>query len=150
MPQSLSLTLIHLVFSTKDRMPLLTPDIRPDLYAYLSTIARHEDGECYRIGGVADHVHLAIRLSRTMSVSTLVGELKTSSSRWLKEQHPSLSKFSWQRGYGAFSIGPKDLEAVLAYIDGQEEHHKTRTFQDEYRQFLRQYGIGFDERYVWD
>lgn len=131
-------------------MRILTPDIRPELYACLSTIARHEDGECYRIDGVTDLVHLAIRLSRTMSVSTLVSELKTSSSRWLKDQHPSLSRFSWQRGYGAFSIGPKDLEAVLAYLDGQEEHHKTRNFQDEYRQSLRQYGISFDERYVCD
>lgn len=150
MPQSLSLTLVHLVFSTKDRMPLLTPDIRPDLYAYLATIARHDDGECYRVGGVEDHVHLAVRLSRTISIADLVSQLKSASSKWLKEQSPALAKFSWQRGYGAFSIGPKDLETVTTYIDGQEEHHRTRTFQDEYRQFLRQYRIEFDERYVWD
>lgn len=150
MPQSLSLNLVHLIFSTKDRMSLLTPEIRSQLHAYLATIARHGDGECYRVGGVADHVHLAIRLSRTLALADLVSELKTSSSKWLKEQVPGLSKFSWQRGYGAFSIGPKDLEAVLAYIDGQEEHHRTKTFQDEYRGFLRHYGIEFDERHVWD
>jgi putative transposase len=150
MPQSLSLNLLHLVFSTKDRMPLLTPDVRPQLHAYLATVARHGDGECYRVGGVADHVHLALRLSRTVCLADLVSELKTSSTKWLKEQAPGLSKFSWQRGYGAFSIGPKDLEAVIAYIDGQEEHHRTKTFQDEYRGFLRHYGIEFDERYVWD
>jgi REP element-mobilizing transposase RayT len=150
MPQSLSLNLIHLVFSTKDRMPLLTPDIRPQLNAYLATIARHGDGECYRVGGVADHVHLALRLSRTVCLADLVSELKTSSSKWLKEQSPALTKFSWQRGYGAFSIGPKDLESVLSYIDGQEEHHRTKTFQEEYRSFLKHYGIEFDERYVWD
>lgn len=150
MPQSLSLNLVHLIFSTKDRMSLLTPEIRPKLHAYLATIARHGDGECYRVGGVADHVHLAIRLSRTVTLADLVSELKTSSSKWLKEQASGLSTFSWQRGYGAFSIGPKDLDAVLAYIDGQEEHHRTKTFQEEYRGFLKHYGIEFDERYVWD
>ncbi len=150
MPQSLSLNLVHLVFSTKDRMPLITSDVLPNLHAYLATVARKNDGECYRVGGVTDHVHLALRLSRTVALADLVSELKTSSSKWMKEQGPGLSKFSWQRGYGAFSIGPKDLEAVLAYIDGQEEHHRTKTFQDEYRSFLRHYGIEFDERYVWD
>jgi REP element-mobilizing transposase RayT len=150
MPQSLSLNLVHLVFSTKDRMPLITPDVLPQLHAYLATVARHGDGECYRVGGVADHVHFALRLSRTMALADLVSELKTSSTKWLKEQSPGLSKFSWQRGYGAFSIGPKDLETVLAYIDGQAEHHRTKTFQDEYRGFLRHYGVEFEERYVWD
>lgn len=150
MPQSLSLNLVHLIFSTKDRMALLTPEIRPQLHAYLAHVARHGDGECYRVGGMADHVHLALRLSRTVALADLVSELKTSSSKWLKEQSPALSKFSWQRGYGAFSIGPKDLESVLSYIDGQEEHHRTRTFQEEYRGFLKHYGIEFDERYVWD
>jgi putative transposase len=150
MPQSLSLTIIHLVFSTKDRMPLLTPEILPDLHAYLATVARHNDGECYRVGGVADHVHLAVRLSRTQTIADLVSELKTSSSRWLKDKSPALSKFAWQRGYGNFSVGPRDLDPLIAYIDGQEEHHRTRTFQEEYRNFLRHYGIEFDERYVWD
>jgi putative transposase len=150
MPQSLSLTIIHLVFSTKDRMPLLTPDIRHELHAYLATVARHDDGECFRVGGVADHVHLAVRLSRTQSIADLVSELKTSSSKWLKDKSSTLSKFAWQRGYGAFSVGPRDLDAVIAYIDDQEEHHRTKTFQEEYRGFLAKYGIGFDERYVWD
>lgn len=150
MPQSLSLTIIHLVFSTKDRMSLLTPEILPDLHAYLATVARHADGECYRVGGVADHVHLALRLSRTQTIADLVSELKTSSSKWLKDKSPALSKFAWQRGYGNFSVGPRDLDALIAYIDGQEEHHRTRTFQEEYRNFLRNYGIEFDERYVWD
>ena len=150
MPQSLSLNLVHLIFSTKDRMPLITRDVRPQLHAYLATVARHGDGECYRVGGVADHVHLAVRLSRTVALSDLVSELKTSSSKWIKERSPELSKFSWQRGYGAFSIGPKDLDAVLDYIDRQEEHHRRKTFQEEYQGFLRHYGLEFDERYVWD
>ena len=150
MPQSLSFVLVHVVFSTKDRAPVLDVDVRAQLHAYLATVARNRDCECYRAGGVADHVHLAIRLSRTLTVANLVGELKTSSSKWLKTLSPTLANFAWQRGYGAFSVGPSDLEALRGYIDGQEKHHQTRTFQDEFRAFLAKYGLEFDERYVWD
>ncbi len=139
-----------MVFSTKDRSPTLGTAIRPALHAYLSTVARNADCECYRVGGVADHVHLAIRLSRTLTVAKLVEELKISSSKWLKTQSPELAGFAWQRGYGAFSVSPSDLEGLRHYIDTQEEHHCTRTFQDEYRAFLAKYGIDYDERYVWD
>ena len=150
MPQSLSYLLIHIVFSTKDRAPILDASILPDLHAYLATVARNADCECYRVGGVADHVHLAIRISRTITMAQLVEELKTSSSKWLKTQSPTLARFAWQRGYGAFSVGPSDLEALRNYIDTQEEHHRTHTFQEEYRAFLKRYGVEFDERYVWD
>jgi len=150
MPQSLSYLLTHIVFSTKDRTPLLEATVRPALHAYLATVARNMDCECFRVGGVADHVHLAVRLSRTITMAQLIEELKTSSSKWLKAQSPALAAFAWQRGYGAFSVGPSDLSALLHYIDTQEEHHRTRTFQDEYRAFLTKYGIEFDERYVWD
>jgi putative transposase len=150
MPQSLSFVLVHLVFSTKDRFTCLGPSIRPSLHAYLATVARNQGNECYRAGGVADHVHMAIRLSRTVAIAGLVEEVKTSSSKWLKTTSPELANFAWQRGYGAFSVGPADLNALIAYIDGQEEHHRTRSFQEEYRAFLTKYGIQFDERYVWD
>jgi putative transposase len=150
MPQSLSFLLIHVVFSTKDREPVLDPAIRPALYAYLATVARNADCECYQVSGVSDHVHLAIRLSRTITTAKLVEELKTSSSKWLKTQSPALATFAWQRGYGAFSVGASDLEALRQYIDNQEEHHRKRTFQEEYRAFLTKYGIEYDERYVWD
>jgi putative transposase len=150
MPQSLSFILIHLIFSTKDRAPILEPSVRPDLHAYLATVSRDLDCECYRVGGVADHVHLALRLSRTVTVAKVVEELKTSSSRWLKTEARELAEFAWQRGYGAFSVSPSHLEALLTYIDSQEEHHRERSFQDEYRAFLKKYGISYDERYVWD
>jgi putative transposase len=150
MPQSLSYLLTHIVFSTKDRAPVLDATVRPALHAYLATVTRKVDCECFRAGGVADHVHLAVRFSRTLTMAKLIEELKTSSSKWLKTQSPALAAFAWQRGYGAFSVGPSDLNALLHYIDTQEEHHKTRTFQDEYRAFLKKYGIEFDERYVWD
>ncbi|HEY4357993.1 MAG TPA: IS200/IS605 family transposase [Acidobacteriaceae bacterium] len=150
MPQSLALVLVHLIFSTKDRAPLLDVAVRPDLYAYMSTIARNAGCECFRAGGVADHIHLAIRLPRTKSIAEVVEELKVSSSIWLKTQSPRLTKLSWQSGYGAFSIGPADLNAVIAYIDAQEAHHSKQTFQEELRAFLTKYGVEFDERYVWD
>ena len=150
MPQSLSYLLTHIVFSTKDRTPVLDATVRPAMHAYLATVARNVDCECFRVGGVADHVHLAVRLSRTLTMAKLIEELKTSSSKWIKTQSPALAAFAWQRGYGAFSVGPSDLNALLHYIDTQEEHHRTRTFQDEYRAFLAKYGIEYDERYVWD
>lgn len=151
MPQSLSFALIHVIFSTKDRLPFLVADtVRASLHAYLATVARNMDCECYRVGGVADHVHLAVRISRTITIAKLVEELKTSSSRWLKTQSPGLEKFAWQRGYGAFSVGPTDLPALENYIEGQEAHHRVKTFQEEYRAFLTKYGIPYDEKYMWD
>ena len=150
MPQSLDNVLLHLVFSTKDRLPCLGASVLPAPHAYLATVARNAGCECPRAGGVADHVHLAVQFSRTITIATLVEELKTSSSKWLKTQSPRLSGFAWQRGYGVFSVGPSDRDALLAYIDNQEEHHRVRTFQDEYRAFLTKYAVAYDERYVWD
>ncbi|NJN31548.1 MAG: IS200/IS605 family transposase [Synechococcales cyanobacterium RM1_1_8] len=150
MPQSLSYLLTHIVFSTKDRAPLLDATVRPALHAYLATVARNVDCECFRVGGVADHVHLAVRLSRTITMAQLVEKLKTSSSKWLKTQSSALASFSWQRGYGAFSVGRSDLDALLHYIDNQEKHHHTGSFQNEYRAFLTKYNIEYDERYVWE
>jgi REP element-mobilizing transposase RayT len=150
MPQSLANVVLHLVFSAKDRVPLVGPVVRPKLHAYLATVVRSAGCECPRVGGTEDHVHLAVRLSRTITIAALVEEVKTTSSKWLKPQSSDLVSFAWQRGYGVFSVSPADLAALLTYIDGQEEHHRTLTFQDEYRTFLRKYGIEFDERYVWD
>src|SRR5436190_16799807 len=120
MPQSLSLVAIHVIFSTKDRSPCLTNTIRARLHAYLATVARNADCEAYRVGGVSDHVHLALRLSRTITIADLVETLKTSSSKWLKQQTAGLGGFAWQRGYGCFSVGPKDVPNVCEYIETQE------------------------------
>ena len=147
MPLSLSFVLVHIVFSTKDRRPVLTESVRSDLFAYLAEVARNAGCECYRAGGVADHVHLAVRLSRTTNVAKLVEDLKSSSSKWLKTHVPG---FAWQRGYGAFSVGPADLNALIGYIDGQEAHHRKRSFEDELRGFLAKYGVEFDEAHLWD
>jgi putative transposase len=150
MPQSHAFILIHVIFSTKERAPFITPAISSHLHAYLATVSRNAGCECYRAGGIEDHVHLAIRLSRSMSISNYVEEIKTSSSKWMKTRAPDLSRFSWQNGYGAFSVSPLEREALCGYIDGQEAHHRKRTFQEEYRAFLKKYGIEYDERYVWD
>jgi len=149
MPQSLSINLVHIIFSTKNREPLLDPETRQRLFPYMAELIRDKGSECYRIGGVEDHVHLAIRLSKTATLSKTISEAKTGTSRWLKELSLKLSDFSWQEGYGAFSISPKDLDAVIRYIDQQEAHHKKTSFQDEFRKFLKQYKMDYDEKYVW-
>ena len=150
MPHTYVQNTVHIIFSTKDRTPILDATLLPRLHAYLATVARDKNCECFRAGGVADHVHLAVRLSRTITVAQLVESLKTGSSKWLKTQSPMLAHFEWQNGYGAFSVGPSDLEALRSYIDTQEEHHRKHTFQEEYRAFLKKYGVEFDERYIWD
>ena len=148
MPQTLSFNLVHIIFSTKHRAPLINDDIVPDLHAYLVGIARKLDCECFRVGGVADHVHLAMKVATTRTAAKVVSEIKTGSSIWMKEQ--GVQKFTWQRGYGLFSVGPADIGALMRYIDGQKAHHIKRSFQDEMRAFFEKYHIAFDERYVWD
>ena len=150
MPQSLSLIIVHIVFSTKERQPFLDPGLHSAMHAYLATVARNAGCECYRAGGTAEHVHLAIRLPRTITIADLVEKLKTTSSKWFKTQPGGSEVFAWQRGYGCFSVGPKDIEALCDYIDEQEKHHRTQTFQEEFRAFLQRYGVEYNEEYVWD
>lgn len=150
MPRSVSLILVHLIFSTKDRQPALGDDIRPALFAYLATVIRNSGCECYRVGGVADHVHLAVRMGKEQTIAKLIEQVKSSSSKWLKTQSPGLRRFAWQRGYGAFSVGPTDIQALLRYIDEQEVHHRKHSFQDEFVAFLRKYGIDSEDAHLWD
>lgn len=150
MPQSLANVIVHLVFSTKDRLPLIGPAHRSNLHAYVAALVRSAGCGCPRVGGTADHVHIAIRLSRTIAIAELVERVKTASSKWLKTQAPEFAAFAWQRGYGVFSLGPADLPALLSYIDDQQRHHRARTFQEEYLAILKSHGVDFDERYVWD
>ena len=150
MPQSLSKVIIHVIFSTKDREPWLEHDVRPSMHAYVATICRDLNAEAFLVGGVADHVHIVTTLPRTLSQAGMVETVKKTSSKWIKEQNPKSRGFYWQRGYGAFSVSPSQLGAVLKYVESQEEHHRTHSFQEEYRDFLCRYGVEFDERYVWD
>jgi REP element-mobilizing transposase RayT len=150
MPQSLSKVIIHVIFSTKDRQPWLDRDVRPRMNGYLATICRELKAEALLVGGVADHVHLVTTLPRTLSLAELAEAVKKTSSKWIKALDPKYRGFYWQRGYGAFSVSPSQLEDVLKYVETQVEHHRTRSFQEEYREFLGKHGIQFDERYVWD
>jgi REP element-mobilizing transposase RayT len=111
---------------------------------------REQDCETLIVNGVEDHVHGLFALSRTHSIASVVKEIKRTSSGWVKELSPTLAKFHWQGGYGAFSVSQSNLKDVIRYIENQEEHHKHITFQDEYRAFLKAYGVAYDERYVWD
>jgi REP element-mobilizing transposase RayT len=103
-----------------------------------------------RVGGAEDHVHILCRLSKTLDIATLIRELKRESSKWIKEENPLLADFYRQNGYGAFSVSPSHVEALIAYIINQEEHHRRETFQDEFRRLCKKYGVAIDERYVWD
>jgi REP element-mobilizing transposase RayT len=150
MPQSLSRVLIHLVFSTKNRAPDLSPEILVELHPYLAGILDNINCPALRVGGVADHVHLFFGLSRTMTIAEVVETVKTSSSKWLKTKDKNLVAFHWQQGYAAFSVSQSDVERVIDYVRDQAHHHEERTFQDEYRMLLERYQVPYDERYVWD
>jgi putative transposase len=150
MPQSLSRVLIHLVFSTKYREPVLAPAVRVELHPYMAVVLRENGCPSLQVGGVEDHVHLLFALSRTLSIAEVVEIVKTSSSKWLKTRGPGLADFHWQNGYGAFSVSSSGAATVTAYIQRQEEHHRKRKFQEEFRSFLRRHKVAWDERYVWD
>ncbi len=150
MPQSLSRVLVHLVFSTKNREPVLTPAIQSELHPYLAGTLDNIDCPSLQFGGVEDHVHLFFGLSRTRTMAEVVETVKTSSSKWIKTKGPEFNGFHWQSGYGVFSVSQSDADAVVAYIINQAQHHRKMTFQDEYRKLLERYKVTFDEKYVWD
>ena len=149
MPQSLARLLVHLVFSTKNRIPFLqSPELRSEVHAYLTGTLQGQDCEPIQVGGVADHVHLLFSRARTISLADLVKHLKTSSTKMIREK--GHGDFSWQTGYGAFSVSESNKSAVIAYIVDQEIHHRKMTFQEEIRALLKKHSMRFDERYVWD
>ena len=151
MPQSLAKVLVHIVFSTKNRYPFLEDkNIREEMHAYLGGTCNNLDCPVLIVGGIADHVHILCALSRNHSLAQLVAEIKRPSSKWIKTKGKMLTKFGWQNGYGAFSVGQSEVERAREYVATQEEHHRKRTFHDEYRSFLTEYGVEYDERYVWD
>ncbi|MBX7246337.1 MAG: IS200/IS605 family transposase [Candidatus Sumerlaeaceae bacterium] len=151
MPQSLSAVYVHLVFSTKDRRPLLSDKVQRDaLHAYLGGVSRNLESPAINVGGVEDHVHILARLGRTISQADLVKELKRVSTIWVKGQGPSYAGFQWQGGYSAFSVSQSNLVKVAKYIANQEAHHAKMSFQDELRELLTKHQVAFDEDYLWD
>jgi len=151
MSQSLAQVYLHIVFSTKLRKPFLQDDeLRDRTHAYLVGACQNLESPSLIVGGVEDHIHILCRQSKNIALKTLIAELKRESSKWIKTQGPGLSNFYWQRGYGAFSISPSHVPALIQYIADQQEHHKSETFQEEFRRLCKKYGLDIDERYVWD
>jgi putative transposase len=150
MPQSYTCLHYHLVFSTKNRTPTITPAIRPRLWEYLGGIVRGEKGIPIQIGGTDDHVHLLVTLRQQPALSDFLRALKAGSSGWVHDTFPDAGGFCWQTGYGAFTVSHSAIDVVKGYIANQEQHHKKLTFQDEFRALLVKHGIEFDEKYLWD
>lgn len=137
--------LLHIVFSTKERRPHLTLNVRPRMLGYLRTVSNDLNATVLALNGVADHVHLLVDLPPSLSTGELLAKLKANSSRWFRKEFPK-TDFRWQRGYGAFSVSPSKLDDVRGYIDRQEEHHKKSSFEDEIRKLVQSHGLEFDER----
>ena len=150
MPQSLSSILIHLIFSTKNREPFITPEIETELYPYMATIFKAIKSPALIINGTSDHLHTLFSLSRVITIADVVEEVKTESSKWIKKKGREFRNFHWQNGYGAFSIGQSQVPDVRRYVSRQKEHHRRVTYQEEYRKFLKLYEVEYDERYIWD
>ena len=148
MPQSLANILIHAIWSTKDRRPLITDGIRAGLHGYMAGILKNLESPSLITNSVADHVHVLCQLSKNLAACKLIEEVKKSSSKWMKEN--GVPGFAWQSGYGVFSVSQSNAVTVHEYIQGQAEHHKRRDFKDEFREFCKRYDVAMDECYVWD
>ena len=151
MPQSLAHVVLHIIFSTKNRVPFLkAPDVRERLHAYMAGVLQKIECPPIIINGTEDHVHILCNLGRKITIADLLEEVKRVPSRWMKEQGAKYRDFYWQGGYGAFSVSESSAESVRAYIATQEEHHKRMSFQDEFRALCQKHHVEIDERYVWD
>jgi REP element-mobilizing transposase RayT len=148
MPSTHSSLHCHLVFSTKDRLPLITRDWRERLHAYLGGIVKGLDGVPLAIGGIDDHVHLLVGITTGHRIDYFTRDLKADSSQWV---HSQIAKklFAWQKGYGVFSVSPSNVDGVKKYILEQEKHHQRKSFQQEYIELLKASGVEYDERYLW-
>src|ERR1700694_2619694 len=148
MSDSYTNLLYHIVFSTKDRRPLITPEYEVLLYDYLGGTIRRLGGISLELNGTEDHVHLLAKLRPDCALSYILRDLKSKATGWMHDVFPSLKNFSWQRGYGAFTVSQSNVEAVRQYIARQKEHHQKVSFRDEFIQFLQENGIEYDERFI--
>ena len=144
---SLSSLHVHVVFSTKDRRPIITGALRPKLHAYLGGIVRELHAKPVIVNGTGDHVHMLATIPATLCVSDLLRVVKTNSSKWMNDHR---TDFAWQKGYAAFTVSTSRMPAVVAYIRGQEEHHRARSFQDELVALLKRHGVTYDPAHLWD
>ncbi|MCC5875005.1 MAG: transposase [Candidatus Sumerlaeia bacterium] len=151
MSQSLVQNYQHIIYSTKGREPFLTdPSVSAELHRYLGGVCIHHNSPSIIVGGHVDHVHIVCRLSKSLTIKTMVRELKVESSKWMKTRGSDYRRFRWQAGYGAFSISPSHVGALTKYVRNQEEHHRRESFQEEYLRLLHKYEVEYDERYLWD
>jgi len=141
--------LIHFIFSTHHRVPLINPEMQSDLHAYLGGIIREIGGVALCINGMADHVHILVRMPSTHSIADVARLVKTNSSRWVHERWPQFKNFEWQAGYGAFSVSESGIDVVRAYILYQQQHHASRSFEEEFVVFLKKNHIAVDEKHLW-
>jgi putative transposase len=149
MAQTLVRTLVHLIFSTKDRCDLIRPEVETELHRYLAGIASNLDSPCLAVNGTSDHVHMLLAQSKNLALAQLVLDVKKGSSKWIKTKGVAFRNFHWQDGYAAFSVSPSKALEVQRYIAQQKEHHRRRSFQEELILFLRRHGVQYDERYIW-
>ena len=150
MPQSFVSLNYHLIFSTKGREPLIDTQLQARLFEYLNGLLRAEGSQLIVAGGMPDHIHCLVSLHQKIAVADALRIIKSSSSKWIHETFPDQRGFAWQAGYGAFTVSASNVSKVENYIRNQAEHHRLRTFQDEYLAFLRRHRIAFEERYLWD
>ena len=140
----------HCVFSTRERRPLISPDLQDRLWPYLGGIAREHEMRALEIGGVVDHVHMLLSLPSTLPIAKAMQLIKGGSSKWVHDTFPEHRLFGWQVKYGAFSVSVSRLDEITAYIRGQSKHHQKESFQEEFLKLLKRHGIAFDERYLWE
>jgi len=141
--------LTHFVFSTKDRTPSITSDLRDDLYAYIVGILHGQNASCIEIGGICDHLHILARLHQDSAPSELMRVVKSNSSKWANERPNRRERFEWQTGFGAFTVSTSAKDAVAQYIREQEQHHAKLTFQEEFVLFLKRHGIDYNPQFLW-
>lgn len=140
---------VHCVWSTKERHKLITHNLRERLWPFIGGIARQNHMKALVVGGMEDHVHVLLSLPASLPIAKAVQLLKGGSSKWIHETFPDKRLFTWQEGYGAFSVSASQLDRAIAYISNQEDHHRQKTFQEEYLALLQQHGVEYDERYLW-
>ncbi len=150
MPQSLASVHVHFVFSTKNRVPDIRAEWRPRLHEYVGGTLRTKGCALLAAGGMPDHMHLLVSLSRTISIADVVGLVKANASRWIHDTFQGAGLFDWQDGYSAFGVSYSGLEGVMTYIANQEEHHRKRDFKAELLALLEKHRVAYDERYLWD
>jgi REP-associated tyrosine transposase len=150
MAQTLVSLLVHVVFSTKHRADLIKPEIEQELFAFMAGIVKNKESRLLAANGTANHIHLLISLSKNIALSSLIQELKKSTSKWIKTRVTGLNEFHWQDGYAAFSIGESNVVALKQYIARQKEKHQKKSFESEVIEFLKKYGIEYDETFLWD